>query len=225
MFIDILRHRIPDTEQENSIEWLKSIEHLERYMRNFANDLGLFDYAFEKYEQSIDQQLSGFETLCEQYASWRFIAARDGALQIYHFGKILEQLSSQLHGCPTLSSYIDKGELKLANKLFISGFYDVIEVRDNVGHQAQVLLTPERNATKTEIDLPLIHVGAGAMFTDVLHERKYLVTHFGKAAFLEISDESLEKLRNSLDKVTQTLNPILRHAESLLPDQKLTPKE
>jgi len=45
---------------------------------------------------------------CKQ--GWDFIAARDGAITVYNFRKMLDRVTSLLHLCPTLQSKNIQGE-------------------------------------------------------------------------------------------------------------------
>jgi hypothetical protein len=42
---------------------------------------------------------------------WRHIAARDGAMQIYHFGMAMAKIRGQLHNVPTIKPLVDANKL------------------------------------------------------------------------------------------------------------------
>ena len=211
-YVQVLGQFIPDSESDLACRWLNSIGSLERYAENFANDIRLFDYAEKRSFEEFQGKLTN-EEMMRNISSWLFIACRDGAMQIFHFGKILNTLNTRLSKCPTLASHINSKELKLANSAFRSTFKDHEGVRHSVGHQGEVTLEPERNAGNT------------ALMIDCLADRQYMTSYEGKVLSYYISEGTVAELEKAITRVKATLTPVLEHVRSLQLGQKLEPKK
>src|SRR6516165_4698948 len=68
------------------------------------------------------------ESPAHTLGAWKSMAARDGALAIYHFGQALAAISPWLHKCPTVSARLDHPAVRLARKAFRAALpsYDAI---------------------------------------------------------------------------------------------------
>jgi hypothetical protein len=67
---------------------------------------------------------------------WQDMAARDGAMSIYHFGSTVEAIKSSLPACPTLNSQVDHSTLRTAKKSFEGAFPRYKDIRHVVSHSA-----------------------------------------------------------------------------------------
>lgn len=210
-FAHNLGQHIPENESTTTMQWINSIDSLERYADNFANDIRLFEYAAQRGLE-VFLGKSPAEEPSFNIANWMFIACRDGAMQIYHFGKILDTLNTRLRKCPTLASHVDGNAIKQANRIFKSTFKDHEGVRHSVGHQAEVILSPERNSPH------------GAMMVDCLSDRYYMTTYEGRILGYEISVATLDNLHKTHKRIKDALTPVLEHALSLPPGQSLALK-
>jgi hypothetical protein len=77
-----------------------------------------------------------------EFMNYRMIAARDGALNIFHFGCSLEALKKQLARCPSLASRTNAVKLRNAIKQFGSYFPHADNVRNAVAHAGSFFLLP-----------------------------------------------------------------------------------
>ena len=72
------------------------------------------------------------------------MAARDGALAIYHFGQALAAISPWLHKCPTVSARLDHPAVRLARKAFRAALPSYDAIRHAVSHASDFNATIER---------------------------------------------------------------------------------
>jgi len=102
------------------------IDELEAYVNDFASALTLFDHC--------QAELKLKHSTLSPYFKWQFIAARDGAISIYHFGKTYEKLRAIIKGNPAMFSRVDEANLKESGKLLRALFPKFEAVRHAVAH-------------------------------------------------------------------------------------------
>ena len=69
--------------------------------------------------------------------NWMFVAARNGGMTIYHFGRAKEGLHVSLGTTPTLRAMLDKAQLRRASKLFDKTFPTFIQMRHAIAHSEE----------------------------------------------------------------------------------------
>jgi hypothetical protein len=77
------------------------------------------------------------------FLSWRLIAARDGAMSIYHFAKAMDGANTWAFRSQSFAAKIDKGRLCDAFKLLRTYFAKFEAVRHAVAHAADVTKNPK----------------------------------------------------------------------------------
>ena len=131
------------------------------------------------------------------------MAARDGALAIYHFGQALHAIASSLKDCPTLRTYTNHGKLRLARKQFEAHFPSVTSIRHVIGHIADFAATigdKEKHSIRGPYKETFGRVGiqvhdtAKITFSDNLYDHTYAVTYDGAVHTCEISSKTLRTL-------------------------------
>jgi len=124
---------VPVLEQEDGWQLISSIFALEQFVERFRTAVELFNFsAFEmqqaRCERNLTDAASGFEVVGQgvwkekrnRFGGWQHIAARDGALQIYHLRIVMEKVQRQLINVPTIHRLVDSPQLRTAVKLFQS---------------------------------------------------------------------------------------------------------
>jgi hypothetical protein len=111
----------------------RALSYLAYHFNDFRSALQLFEYCEAKKRAHPEP----FGADYFAYDRWRYIAARDGVMQIYHFSKAMEALISALPKAKTLGSYIDFKRLRIADGLFNSWFGNIDGLRHTVGHIAE----------------------------------------------------------------------------------------
>jgi len=80
------------------------------------------------------------------------MAARDGALTIYHFGSTIDGIRKSLRSCPALSGPIDRQKLTNAGKLFEAKFPGYIAIRHVVSHYGDFSKTMADQPATSQLD-------------------------------------------------------------------------
>ena len=132
---------IPNNEREAVRHLFGLLFLLGWYEQQFRHALALFD-ACEKGPGSVPKDIKDppkfdppkypiIEAQWHTLHGWKAMAARDGALAIYHFGQALAAISPRLHDCPTISARVDHPAVRLARKAFRAALpsYDARRLR------------------------------------------------------------------------------------------------
>lgn len=223
---------LPDAERNDAFQLLSAADGLKSFVRNFEMALRLFEMAFAELQRANEElrrvitaplrheqqenRRSILETLrtdIQKYSAWARIAARDGALQIYHLGAVISAVKGALHNAPTLLSLVDKSETRTASKLLESYFPNYELIRDAVAHSIfEVAPDSERrqkHAVDHPVDIPgLIYSDAkGLIIGDSLNGDNYVVTFEKRIATYEINNASLAKLQSVLKHFLDAFEP------------------
>lgn len=139
-------------------------------------------------------------------SDWREMAARDGAISIYHFGQTTEAINDNLPTCPSLNKHVNRDALKIAFKLFRARFPRYEMIRHVVGHAAEWAGTSglrKRHSHKGQWkggpageELTLANETGELQFLGSLVGNKFYVSHDGKVYDYEVSPTTLEKMRS-----------------------------
>src|SRR5690349_10540688 len=86
------------------------------------------------------------------YLKRQFIAARDAAMTVWHFGDAMGQISTAMYrDVPTLRELVDRSILRSATKRFNECFRGAEAIRDAISHIAEfggTLQKLDENSTK-----------------------------------------------------------------------------
>jgi hypothetical protein len=204
-----LSRLVPDAERNDARALLSSVDALSRFVRNFKMDVKLFDIASTEQcrlmvggPPDITLRKTSGENL-DIYSAWAHIAARDGAIQIYHLGAVMRSIKSALYSSPTLDKLIDKPKTRDATKLLERYFPNYELIRNAVAHSffevAPNVRLREKH-TVDHIDIPeFISHGKNVAIADIINGRNFIVTFKKKVASYEISDASHAKLESVLN--------------------------
>src|SRR5262245_13588954 len=148
-----LKHPIdslPIQEREGIGHVLGLLEILETHLTIFRNAVELLEYAKSRRSE-VQAQMNRAEgaTMRERhevamkahgqsqkYLHWQFIAARDAAMTVYHFGIILHAIRSQLGRYPTLLAAVNTKKIKEAYTRFLHAFPRAELIRHCIAHTA-----------------------------------------------------------------------------------------
>jgi len=135
--------------------------------------------------------------------AWQLMAAREGALTIYHFGQALAAVAPAVRQCSSIADRVDYAALRLARKSFKAAFPSHDAVRHVVGHAVDFTATVEER-NRHSVMPPWEHAfnshtmqyaGTRPIFKlGDLSDRAYLVTYEGDVHFYELKAETLERL-------------------------------
>lgn len=113
------------------------------------------------------------------FNNYRMIAAKEGALNIYHFGCSLRELRQKVGLCPRTRDKTAGKKLREADKLFRQHFPNAEAIRHAIAHAGEVWTSPHRAARhqlKQDHSGPDgSHISAGAHQAQMLSGRTYSV--------------------------------------------------
>jgi len=193
----------PSTREISEFDWTfrHELTNLESYSKDFAFALQLFDYCQAECNKIYTNPNHPSEPKVfdsHKFTSWQFIAARDGAMSIYHFGKTYEDIRKTIKENLNMFSYIDDRKLKESGKLFRELFPNFEAVRHAVAHAGD--LDDERHAAS----IPERFVQK-LIIKNKLYRREFSNTFEGEIQSYSISKESL----NGLNRVEALLRSSL----------------
>jgi hypothetical protein len=137
--------------------------------------------------------------------AWANIAARDGAIQIYHLGAVMRSIRRALRASPTLLSLTDLTKMRTAVRLLNSYFPNYELIRDAVAHSFYEVAPDAAGHRRHTVHHAKgygegVSEGAGFAISDSLVNRNYVVTFrprgadTAKIASYEITAASIQKL-------------------------------
>ncbi len=174
-----------------------SLHYLFFHARDFAAALALFD---EKHVQEARAAVTGKTNWGTQH---KYIAARDGAMTLYHFGKTADDIGPNLKKSPTLWALVDHRQLKTARKLMRQLFPDFVEIRHSVGHSAELRNEREKHQVKGPFEAsPAFIVGDSTVPVTIRNHllgRSFRNTFNGKLRAYEMSADTLKGLESVKD--------------------------
>lgn len=169
----------------------------------FAQALGLLDHA-----KAISPEHTGEQI--RQRLAWEGIAFREAAMQLFHFGMLLEGLVDNLKDVGLLPKY-DRVQLRQIRRAFDLHFPDWRSLRNAIGHHAELFYTPKA--------VELNSISEAAFFGSGDHNRKLMVTHIddrrysmskdGRMVSIELSQQSLGYLTDLETRAKSVLKAAL----------------
>jgi hypothetical protein len=169
----------------------------------YERDVLLAVYLYEYSDQAAREitDLATLEYSLWTTGGWQSMAARDGALTIYHFGRAIEGLKNSLRFCDALGALVDHRKIKNAGKLFEAAFPDSIAIRNAVAHIADFSQTLDKktsHAVKGPFNKKWFASDDPEGITWLpgnMNGHTYAVSYHGKAFTYELSFENASKLR------------------------------
>jgi hypothetical protein len=178
-------------EEEKHGVWLvqSGLDALNAYVQDFAAALALFDFATAT--PNVPQQ-------------WALIAARDGALTVYHFYDAFDGIRKTARAGSTLERLVDWSQFKAVERLYRACFPEYVNLRDSIGHAGDKMATPElfsEHSYTGGADSSMIKAGhiANLTMTNCLSGRTFTNTWESKILSYEVSEKTLGKLTEARD--------------------------
>lgn len=176
----------PETEREHVRHIEGQLFGITRFVRDFEAAVSLFNFS-----SMFPHEITG---------NWQFVAARDGAMSIYHFAKTIEGVRAAFGDCPTYRSAVDHRKLRAATKDIEVSFPGFEKLRHALAHNAELRRSHEhaaQNATKGPFDNFGIKIeGEGSVtIGNGLNGNKFFTSIDGIMASYEISRDSLASLQ------------------------------
>jgi hypothetical protein len=131
------------------------------------------------------------------FINYRMIAARDGALNIFHFGKTLEAIKLCVPRCPPSALIVNTENVDCAIQQFKECFPNIDYIRHAIAHAGELNNAPTKlkaSTTRKSRQAHGISVGPGGIFSHGLFEKSYHVSRSGKIFTVTIDQATLDKL-------------------------------
>lgn len=183
---------LPESQQSAARAVDYALAGLDYYALNFKAALDLFDSCKLHLRKHTTKE-------SKKWRDWQFIAARDGALSIYHFGWSMTAIDESLALCPNLRKHIAISERRKFRKLFNCHFPNNMKpVRDSIGHAAAKARNPRdyfNHAFTGRYKFGKVwHQVSNFVVVDDLTGRKFSNSWQGKIVSYRINNASYKKL-------------------------------
>lgn len=192
------RHEVPwvltdrsASREKHEAAWhvRNQLEQLVRFSTAFHTAVSVFDFGRGNMQAARMRDGSGARV--DHALSWMRLAARDGALTIFHYQKSLDGLKASVADCRDFLA-VDHTALRAQSRTFRVRFPDFDTVRHAVAHSGEVLKTPktrDQHVFRGPLDHSAFFISAGSSFmmTETLNGRRFSNTYDGKLASYEVS--------------------------------------
>ena len=196
---------VPEAERGAAWHIEMLLSNMDSYVENFHAAISLFVIA--KTPEALERT--------DRYtvAAWRRLAARDGAMTIYHFAKCFEAIKAACHAHPTITGLVDRELVRAATRLFNEKFSSCEEMRDSVAHVADKARPPESldsHSLKGEHRIPGgLKTGpeSSTFISGCFNGDTFMMTHEGYLLFYDVTEETLRSLEAVRDQMFQAFQP------------------
>lgn len=207
--------------EEHDLAWIVqgSLSSLGSYVRKFEQALSLFEFAEHQHRLRLsDVSPEGIKAM-SALSGWKFVAARDGAMTIYHFMCAMESVKTCVYRSPTLKPWFNAKVSKQATKLFGVRFPKCEAMRHAIAHSAELYESPEKleeNAFSGDYKDKMFDLQGvkGVVIADTLSNRSYITTFKRQIISYDVSMDTL----NALTEIRKLFcSAFMRPASSDLP--------
>lgn len=199
------RSSIPALEMPSFLHIQTLLAELGLYERHLLLAVYLYEYSTRAALEITD--FTKLELALWTTGGWQSMAARDGAMTIYHFGCTIDGIKNSLPANPTLNRKVDRRKLKDASNIFRASFPGYLALRHVVAHVADLSKTLEKkvsHAVKGRFAKGLFRSDDPNGVTWLggnMNGCTYAVTYEGEAFTYDLNKESVEKLRSIKNRI------------------------
>lgn len=199
-------------------------------LRDLATNLNsLFGYvndlraAVDLFQTSMDEFMAmhraGKSAESERFSGWKGIAARDGAMTLYHFGKVWTDIPGQIARSPTLAKLVDREALKAGGNAFENGFPQWAGIRKGVAHRGDFGKSAARrkeHSVTSALKLPGVDIvpTGGTYFTNSIVDSTYFCTVEGKVVQYDVTPETANRLQSVFNAICAPIEDARRRGSS-----------
>lgn len=230
--IDRIRwESVPQNEVKAAVKYLSDVQMLSNWVQGFQSCLSLFDFSQsqiashkEQAFREITTNLNGifvFNQIQHLMGPWVQIAARDGAMQIYHLGRAMDYISSYHYQCPIFKSNVDHDYTKKARKLFREKFPEPNPLRNSVSHLGEFSMQPEAHGTNIPGEVTPDGQPIPVMFVGLLFGRHWTSSVDKKMHSYELSQTTLDDLGMIHQTFLLAFEPLLNRFQAMGPPEAL----
>lgn len=195
---------VPSEETQSVYALQRCLSDLRYYIEAFAAARKLFGFSTSLTNHNL-RTLTGRQGTPEQeesfqaIARWRVIAAREGALSIYHFAMCIDG-AVDMRECPTFRQKVDHRSLRTTRKLFTVRFPNAFSIRHAVAHASELGRNPrqmEQHGFSGKFDDLGLSLNADSVLVrDHISGSKFANSFDGKILVYEINQLTLDHLKD-----------------------------
>ena len=178
---------IPTEEYGAAFALALSLDAIGRYVVRFDADLELFEQSRQRSREDWRAR------------EWSFLAARDGAMTLFHFGQFIHE-GMRLDGCPTLAQQIDSKPMREARNKFRKTFPNTRIIRHSVAHDGENQASQrylEEDKFVTNANIPELSVTRSKIsISDSLVDDKFTMTYNNSIVQYALNRNSLITLHS-----------------------------
>jgi hypothetical protein len=171
---------------------------LDRFLKDFQTSVELFallEPGGGPPSDGVPGRVPGGE-----FHNYQIIAARDGALNIYHFGCCLAAIKKQVPASPVHAGKVDAIKLRAARRQFRADFPNIDSVRHGIAHAAELYKSPaDMKRNRLRMSGFLLSPTESVFFPSRLAERTYSVGIDGTMFSVQLDQSSVAKLQHIRD--------------------------
>jgi hypothetical protein len=187
---------LPEEEHEAALQVTTALRAMMFYQHDFRAALALFDFSRAEIERT-----RGTDDLDRSFVSeWTFLAGRDGAMSIFHFGKSIKIINNALGKCPTVRRLMDESELKRGRKLMQQLFPNFESVRHSIAHSAELMKDTSRHVVTGPYEKGNLRIESGAVMFGrncfIGDGRTFFNTFEGEIQTYDLSPATLDGLQS-----------------------------
>jgi hypothetical protein len=185
-------------------------------LHRFISDFQLSVTLFEMLSQAQAAQPEGLSAFT--FSRLRTIPAKDGALNVYHFGMSLSGTRNNIGRCRSILKHIDVQLLRVAARLFDSYFPNYELIRHAIAHTGELFDTPEKlraSMLKERTTAHGVTFGPGAIPSQAVSGSVYSIGIDGEMFSISIDSTSTEKLIAVNSRVDGAFKALYAHIATL----------
>ncbi len=189
---------------ENSEKELEGILHIEHLLGNLQRFVENFGSAITLYEGSKLASNTDSHSENNFVSGWIFVAARDGAMSLYHFSKTLDALRASFKNTPLLKNHVNHEMLRETSKEFHKFFNEIDKTRHAVAHAAELtksLEDVEKNAIRNYDSGGIKIENSKVIIGDILMDDNFRTMIEGHLRGYSVNAQSLFHINEILTKI------------------------
>jgi hypothetical protein len=142
------------------------------------------------------------------FLAWRLVAARDGAMTLFHFSKLLSRILPLARACPTIWPHVEIDTVRSARRQFRKQFAKAEDHRHVIGHAGEQSLPDFAYARSGRAHLRAAMVGDVLISTWKDGEvMRCEITRSAAERLDAIKSRAISGLRNAMDQSNARASP------------------
>lgn len=199
---------LPPDEQNPAIMLLFNLIQGHQYAQQFAAAVGLLDFVDLEEKRLLNFNGPTIANSRNLINLWRGMAARDGAMSIFHLGATLDAIGSMTKSAPSFTGKVDAAALRSARKRLRESFPGYDNLRHGVGHLAEMTSSLKKVAA---------HAVDGHLIFGGLEGRDFTITQDRAHRTISLTQLSVR----TLGKIIHDVYSAFPNLRNLLPEVQL----